>query len=93
MKTILLGALCVLAAVPALAQPEMTTGSTAAPSPPASMSCDDEMTNAELKLQTVIDQDKKEMAMQHMKAAENAIDRNDPVTCKAEVQKALDAVN
>ncbi len=86
-------AFLVMAAAPALAQPDFTTKPTPTPPPPANMSCDDLMTNAELKLQTVIDADKKEAAMKHMKAAESAIDKNDPDTCKAEVQKALDAAN
>jgi hypothetical protein len=55
------------------------------------MSCDDMITNAELKLQTVIDADKKAAALPHMNAAKDAIEKNDPQTCKAEVQKALQA--
>lgn len=86
-------AFILMAATPALAQPEFTTKPAEIPPPPANMSCDDLMTNAELKLQTVIDADKKEAAMKHMKAAESAIDKNDPDTCKAEVQKALDAAS
>jgi hypothetical protein len=87
------GAFLVMAAAPALAQPEFTTKPAETPPPPANMSCDDLMTNAELKLQTVIDADKKEAAMKHMKAAEDAITKNDPDTCKAEVQKAIDSAS
>lgn len=83
-------AFLVMAAAPALSQPDFTTKPAETPAP-ANMSCDDLMTNAELKLQTVIDADKKEAAMEHMKAAEDAINKNDPDTCKAEVQKAIDA--
>jgi hypothetical protein len=87
------GAFLLMAAAPALAQPEFTTKPADAPPPPANMSCDDLMTNAELKLQTVIDADKKDAAMKHMDAAEAAINKNDPDTCKAEVQKAMAAVS
>lgn len=75
----------------ASAQPTFTTGPAETPSAPANMSCDDQITNAELKLQTVIDADKKAAALPHMNAAKAAIDKNDPDTCKAEVQKALQA--
>jgi hypothetical protein len=91
MKKFLHAGAFLLAATPALAQPEFTTKPADVPPPPANMSCDDLMTNAELKLQTVIDADKKEAAMKHMDAAEDAIKKNDPDTCKAEVQKAMDA--
>jgi hypothetical protein len=87
------GAFLVMAAAPDFAQPGFTAKPADTPPPPANMSCDDLMTNAELKLQTVIDADKKEAAMKHMKAADNAINKNDPDTCKAEVQKAMDAVS
>lgn len=86
-------AFLLMAAAPALAQPEFTTKPAKEPPPPANMSCDDLMTNAELKLQTVIDADKKEAALGHMNAAEDAIKKNDPDTCKAEVQKAMDAAS
>lgn len=79
--------------VSASAQPSFTTKPTVTPPPPANMSCDDQITNAELKLQTVIDADKKAAALPHMNAAKAAIDKNDPDACKAEVQKALQAVS
>lgn len=84
--------LSVLAGTSAFAQPEFTAKPKPDVPPPANMSCDDVMTNAELKLQTVIDADKKAAALTHMKAAEAAIDKNDPNECKAQVQQALDAV-
>jgi len=84
--------LSVIACAPAFAQPEFTTRPKPDVPPPPGMSCDDVMTNAELKLQTIIDADKKAAAMTHMKAAEAAIDKNDPAECKAQVQQALDAV-
>jgi hypothetical protein len=80
------------ACAPAFAQPEFTTKPKPDVPPPPGMSCDDVMTNAELKLQTVIDADKKAVAMAHMDAAEAAITKNDPDGCKAQVQQALDAV-
>ncbi len=76
----------------ASAQPEFTTKPKPEEPPPANMSCDDVMTNAELRLQTVIDADKKALAMTHMEAAEAAITKNNPDECKAQVQQALDAV-
>lgn len=82
-----------LGSTSASAQPSFTTKPADTPPPPANMSCDDQITNAELKLQTVIDADKKAAALQHMNAAKAAIDKNDPDTCKAEVQKALQAVS
>jgi hypothetical protein len=93
MKNLLLCGVTViaLAGAPALAQPEFTT-SPKQVAPPANMSCDDQITNAELKLQTVIDYEQKSEAEKHMKAAQDAIEKDDPATCKAEVQKALDAV-
>ncbi|HEY4124574.1 MAG TPA: hypothetical protein VGM36_08180, partial [Rhizomicrobium sp.] len=79
------------ACAPALAQSDSATPDASAP--PQKMSCDDLMTNAELKFQTVIDADKKALAEEHMKAAEDAITNNDPDGCRAQVQQALDAVN
>jgi len=79
--------------VSASAQPSFTTGPEETPPAPANMSCDDQITNAELKLQTVIDADKKAAALPHMNAAKAAIDKNDPDTCKVEVQKALQAAS
>lgn len=90
-KILLLAGIAAYVSVPAFAQPEFSKPEGDAP-PPANMSCDDLMTNAELKLQTVIDADKKAAAMTHMKAAEDAINKNDTVGCKAQVQQALDAV-
>jgi len=90
---ILIGLLAgVLVCGPAFAQPEFTTRPKPEPPIPANMSCDDYIINAELKLQTVIDADKKALALQHMQAADAAIERNDSVSCKVEVHKALDAV-
>lgn len=95
MRMLLLPAVvfAVVAAPPAFAQPEFSSKPVPTPPPPANMSCDDYITNAELKLQTVIDADKKEAAMRHMNAAQEAITKNDPDSCKTEVRKALDAVN
>ncbi|HTO41421.1 MAG TPA: hypothetical protein VL026_10635 [Rhizomicrobium sp.] len=76
----------------ALAQPAFTTRPAPEPPYPANMSCDDVITNAELKLQTVIDADKKAIALGHMQAADAAIQQNDSDQCKAEVRKAMDAV-
>lgn len=81
---------CVLAGA-ACAQPEFTTRPAPESPYPADMSCDDAIINAELKLQTVIDADKKAIALGHMKAADAAIRQNDSDQCKAEVRKALDA--
>lgn len=88
----LIGLAVVLVCGSAAAQPEFTTRPKPEPPVPANMSCDDYITNAELKLQTVIDADKKALALQHMQAADAAIGRNDSDQCKAEVRKALDAV-
>jgi len=92
-KLVLAAILGAAGSIPALAQPSFTTKPADVPPPPANMSCDDLITNAELKLQTVIDADKKANALPHMNAAKAAIDKNDPATCKAEVQKALQAVS
>lgn len=95
MRTILFSsvAVIVLGSHLVLAQPSFTTKPAAVPPSPANMSCDDLITNAELKLQTVIDADKKAAALPHMNAAKAAIEKNDPATCKAEVQKALQAAS
>ncbi|HVZ70653.1 MAG TPA: hypothetical protein VG891_14410 [Rhizomicrobium sp.] len=75
----------------AIAQPLLSNKTVDLPPPPADMSCDDLITNAELKLQAVIDADKKAAALPHMDAAKAALGKNDSATCKVEVQKALQA--
>lgn len=60
-----------------------------APPPPPQMSCDDLMINAQLKLQTVIDYEIKTTAHKYLEAAKDAISRNDPVSCKVQVDQAM----
>ncbi len=89
--TLLSAVLCTIASSPALAQPEMTTGPQTT-QPSGAASCQDLIVYAQMKMENIIDADKKAAALPHMLAAESASDKNDVATCKTQVQQALDTV-